>query len=42
MKENLTVAELKNKCVDLKKNVISMIWKAQSGHPAAPSPWSTS
>ena len=33
MKENLTVAELKNKCVDLKKNVISMIWKAQSGHP---------
>ena len=33
MKENLTVAELKNKCVDLKTNVISMIWKAQSGHP---------
>ena len=27
MKENLTIAELKNKCVDLKKNVISMIWK---------------
>ena len=25
MKEQLTVAELKNKCVDLKKNVIDMI-----------------
>jgi len=33
MKDNLTIAELKNKCVDLKKNVISMIYKAQSGHP---------
>ena len=33
MKEQLTVAELKNKCVDLKKNVIDMIYKAQSGHP---------
>ena len=25
MKENLSVAQLKNKCVDLKKNAISMI-----------------
>ena len=33
MKENLTVAQLQNKCVDLKKHVISMIYKAQSGHP---------
>ena len=33
MKENLSVAQLKNKCVDLKKNAISMIYKAQSGHP---------
>lgn len=33
MKDNLTVNELKNKCVDLKKNVIHMIYKAQSGHP---------
>ena len=33
MKENLTITELKNKCIDLKKNVISMIYKAQSGHP---------
>ena len=33
MKDNLSVAQLKNKCVDLKKNAISMIYKAQSGHP---------
>ena len=33
MKENLTLAQLKNKCVDLKKNVITMIYQAQSGHP---------
>ena len=33
MKETLTITELKNKCIDLKKNVVSMIWKAQSGHP---------
>lgn len=33
MKENLTIAQLQNKCVDLKKHVISMIYKAQSGHP---------
>ena len=33
MRETLTVNELKNKCVDLKKNVIHMIYKAQSGHP---------
>ena len=33
MKENLTIKELQNKCIDLKKHVIDMIWKAQSGHP---------
>lgn len=33
MKENVSIAQLKNTCVDLKKNVISMIYKAQSGHP---------
>ena len=33
MKENLTLKELQNTCIDLKKNVISMIYKAQSGHP---------
>lgn len=33
MKDSLTVTELKNKCIDLKKHVVSMIWKAQSGHP---------
>ena len=33
MKENLNIPELKNKCVDLRKNIVSMIWKAQSGHP---------
>ena len=33
MKENLTLAQLKNKCVDLKKHVITMIYQAQSGHP---------
>ena len=33
MKENLSIAELHNKSIDLKKHVIDMIWKAQSGHP---------
>ena len=33
MKDSLTIPELKNKCVDLRKNVIDMIYKAQSGHP---------
>ena len=33
MKENLSIAELHNKSIDLKKHVIHMIWKAQSGHP---------
>lgn len=33
MKETVSIAQLKNTCVDLKKNVISMIYKAQSGHP---------
>ncbi|MDO4633979.1 MAG: transketolase [Eubacteriales bacterium] len=32
MKE-LSIAQLENKCIDLKKNVVSMIYKAQSGHP---------
>ncbi len=32
MKE-LSIAQLKNTCIDLKKNVVSMIYKAQSGHP---------
>ena len=33
MKETVSVAQLQNTCIDLKKNVISMIHKAQSGHP---------
>ena len=33
MKENLSLKELQNTCIDLKKNVVSMIYKAQSGHP---------
>ena len=33
MKETLSIQQLQNTCVDLKKNVISMIYKAQSGHP---------
>ncbi|MDO5112086.1 MAG: transketolase [Clostridia bacterium] len=33
MKDNLSVAQLQNKCVDLKKEVVTMIYKAQSGHP---------
>ncbi|MBO5556166.1 MAG: transketolase [Oscillospiraceae bacterium] len=33
MKEHLSIPELQNKCVDLKKHVINMIYKAQSGHP---------
>lgn len=33
MKDSLTIPELKNKCVDLRKHVIDMIYKAQSGHP---------
>ena len=33
MKDSLTIPELKNKCVDLRKNIIDMIYKAQSGHP---------
>ncbi len=33
MNENITVKQLENTCVDLKKNVIDMIYKAQSGHP---------
>ena len=33
MKETYTVPQLHNKCVDLKKHVIDMIWRAQSGHP---------
>ena len=33
MKETYTIPELQNKCIDLKKHVVDMIWKAQSGHP---------
>ena len=33
MRENLSIPQLQNKCIDLKKNAISMIYKAQSGHP---------
>lgn len=33
MKDNLNIEQLQNKCIDLKKNIISMIYKAQSGHP---------
>ena len=33
MMEHLSIPELQNKCVDLKKHVIDMIYKAQSGHP---------
>ena len=33
MNEKLSIAQLKNTCVDLKKHVIDMIYKAQSGHP---------
>lgn len=33
MKDQVSVTQLKNTCVDLKKNVISMIHQAQSGHP---------
>ena len=33
MRDDLNITQLQNKCVDLKKNVISMIYKAQSGHP---------
>ena len=33
MKTEMSVMELQNTCIDLKKHVIDMIWKAQSGHP---------
>ena len=33
MREQLPVKELQNKCIDLKKHVVDMIYKAQSGHP---------
>ena len=33
MKEQMSVSQLKNTCIDLKKHVIDMIYKAQSGHP---------
>ncbi len=33
MNKKLNVAQLENTCIDLKKNVVSMIYKAQSGHP---------
>lgn len=33
MKEQLTMQELKNTSIELKKHVVSMVHKAQSGHP---------
>ena len=33
MKQTLSIPELQNTCVDLKKYVIDMIYKAKSGHP---------
>ena len=33
MREQLSIKELQNKCIDLKKHVIEMIYKSQSGHP---------
>ena len=33
MREQLSIKELQNKCIDVKKHVIDMIYKAQSGHP---------
>lgn len=30
---NVSVEELQKQCVELKKKVVSMIYKAQSGHP---------
>ena len=33
MKEQMSMAQLQNTCIDLKKHVIDMIYKAQSGHP---------
>ncbi|MCI6157768.1 transketolase [Peptoniphilaceae bacterium SGI.137] len=33
MKNTQSIDQLKNICIDLKKNIISMIYKAQSGHP---------
>ncbi len=33
MKEQLTIQQMKNICVDLRKNILTMIYKAQSGHP---------
>ena len=33
MKETVSVAQLQNTCIDLKKHILSMIYTAQSGHP---------
>lgn len=33
MREQLSVKELQNKCVDVRKHVVDMICKAKSGHP---------
>lgn len=33
MKEQVTIQQMKNICVDLRKNILTMIYKAQSGHP---------
>lgn len=31
--KNVSVQSLKKQCIDLKKKVITMVYKAQSGHP---------
>ena len=33
MKEQLTLQQMKNTCVELRRNILTMIYKAQSGHP---------
>ncbi len=36
--KNVSVEELERQSIELRKKVITMIHKAKSGHPAAPSP----
>ena len=33
MKENMTIPQLKKTCIELKKHILTMIYKAKSGHP---------
>ena len=37
--EGNSIRELKNTAVDLRKHVIDMIYKAQSGHPGGSLSW---